>query len=412
MPMSFLSADQLNKYGRYNGAPTREQLAHHFYLSTSDLKWINMHRRPHNKLGFALQLCTLRFLGTFLSAPTDVPANVLAYVARQLKIADLTCIAQYSTRETTHWEHQQEIKKKLGYRDFHAHPHYFRLVRWLYNKVWLNDERPSVLFDLATSKLIHEKIILPGATVLARLVSRIRSRASEAIYQTLIKNLSRQQQTALLSLLQILEGKHHSLLDELRKAPTYVSSVSLNKALQRVKVIKDLGVHQLKTPSVPLSRKTKLAKLAAGLKAGSIAQMNHSKKLATLLCFTQYYEAVALDDAIEVFDLLIDKYMKDLKLSQKKTTLRTVEDLDRAAIVLAQACTFLLDEQIPDEQLRETIYKKIAKIKLQAAQEKVAQFTTAATDNSAKVINGKYRSARKFIPIFLQLVQFTALPST
>lgn len=167
MPMSFLSSKQLNKYGRYNGEPTEEQLAHHFYLSSSDIEWINTHRRPYSKLGFALQLCTLRFLGTFLAKPTDVPPNVLAYVARQLKIADLGCISKYLNRPRTHWEHVEEIKEKLGYQDFHSHPHYFRLVRWLYNKVWLNDERPSVLFDLATSRLIHQKIILPGATVLA-----------------------------------------------------------------------------------------------------------------------------------------------------------------------------------------------------------------------------------------------------
>jgi len=60
MPMSFLSTEQLNKYGQYNGEPTEEQLVHYFYLSPSDLEWINTRRRPHNKFGFALQLGTLR----------------------------------------------------------------------------------------------------------------------------------------------------------------------------------------------------------------------------------------------------------------------------------------------------------------------------------------------------------------
>jgi len=107
--MSFLSTPQLNKYGRYNEEPTEEQLAHYFYLTPSDLEWINAHRRPYSKLGFALQLWTLRFLGTFLTDPTDVPANVLAYVARQLKIADLGCIGKYLNRPRTHWEHAEEI---------------------------------------------------------------------------------------------------------------------------------------------------------------------------------------------------------------------------------------------------------------------------------------------------------------
>jgi len=367
MPMSFLSTEQLNKYGQYNGEPTEEQLVHYFYLSPSDLEWINTRRRPHNKFGFALQLGTLRFLGTFLSDPTEVPANVLAYVARQLRIADLECIRKYMNRRQTHWEHVEEIKRKLGYQDFHTHPTYFRLVRWLYNKVWLNDERPSVLFDLATSRLIHHKIILPGASVLARLISRIRNRASQGVYQALIRDLSLKQQTALLSLIQINADKHFSLLDELRKAPTYVSSVSLNKALSRVRAFKNFEVSKVKTLSVPLSRKTKLAKLTAGLKAKSIEQMGHSKKLAALLCFVQHYEAIAIDDAIEVFDLLLQKYMNDLKLSQKKATLRSAKDLDRAAIVLAEACTFILNDQTTNTDLRQTIYEQITKVKLQEA---------------------------------------------
>src|SRR5450759_113760 len=59
---------------------------------------VDVRRGQHNRLGFAVQLGTVRFLGTFLPGPADVPWAVAAHLAAQLDIADPGVLKQYATR--------------------------------------------------------------------------------------------------------------------------------------------------------------------------------------------------------------------------------------------------------------------------------------------------------------------------
>ena len=84
MPVKFLSAKQIASYGHYVGEPTAMQLAKYFHLDDRDHTVISNLRRDHSRLGFALQLCTVRFLGCFVSDLTQIPSGVVTTIVEQL----------------------------------------------------------------------------------------------------------------------------------------------------------------------------------------------------------------------------------------------------------------------------------------------------------------------------------------
>ncbi len=311
MPVAFLTDAQASRYGHYAGEPSSDQLARFFYLDEADQALVARRREDYTRLGFAIQLGTVRFLGTFLTDPTVVPPGIVLHMSRQLHLADPTCLPRYLERPRTHYEHAQEIKRHYGYHDFHAQPEYFRFVRWLYTRAWLSAERPSVLFDFATARLVERKVLLPGVTVLARLVARIRDRAASQLWHRLAQLPNAEQQAKLEALVEVPDGARSSPLDQLRRAPVRVSGPALLEALERVEAIRDLGVGALPLDHLPPNRLRALARYGAAARAQAIARMAPERRHATLLAFARAFEAIAMDDTLDLLDLLISDILRE-----------------------------------------------------------------------------------------------------
>ncbi len=98
--------------------PTDELSLLKFYtLGDDDLENIRQRRRPENRIGFALQLCALRYPGRALAPGEMIPREVLSFVGAQLGVpAD--ALLTYATRRQTRQQHMDTLREIYGYKTF------------------------------------------------------------------------------------------------------------------------------------------------------------------------------------------------------------------------------------------------------------------------------------------------------
>jgi TnpA family transposase len=409
MPVQFLTPEQRAHYGRYVGDPSADDLARFFHLDDADHAVIGAKRGDHNRLGFALQLTTARFLGTFLEDPLEVPGAVLQTLVRQLRITNLDQLPRYRSADQR-WEHTAEIRSRYGFCDWTDPVVGFRLRQWLYALCWTGTERPGVLFDRATTWLLAHKVLLPGCATLERFVARLRNRVEDRLWKRLGRGATDEQRMRLEDLLTVPPQGRSSWLDQLRSGPVRISGRALVQALQRLQAVRDLGI-RLPATGVPPNRIASLARFAGAAKVSAISRLPPVRRLATLVAFVHCLEATAQDDALEVLDLLLHELFSDAAKADQKARLRGIKDLDQAATVLATACRTLLDPALADGNLRDTVFARIPPEVLTQALADVDALVRPPEDVYYRELDARYRAVRIFLPTLLRHIRFGASPA-
>ena len=409
MPVDFLTPAQRERYGRYPDTLSAEELARYFHLDDDDLEWITRKRRDSSRLGYALQLTTARFLGTFLDDPTAVPSTVLHALAIQLDVADPTCVGVYRQSEQR-WRHTAEIRDRYGYISFPTGGVQFRLGRWLCALCWSGTDRPSALFEHAGNWLIGHKVLLPGVSILERFVSEVRSRMEARLWRRLVRSITSEQRKRLDELLTLVDGSRQSRLDQLRKGPVRASGPALMQALRRIETVRGLGI-KLPAAHVPPSRIAALARFASTVKVSAIARLPDDRSIATLAAFVHILEASAHDDALDVLGLMLRELFANAKKADTKARMRSLKDLDKATSVLAEACRMLLDPGLPDGELRGLVYDSIGRDELAQALDDVTGLVRPDDDVFYQELSAKAATVARFLPTLLRVIQFDTNPA-
>jgi hypothetical protein len=177
-------------------------------------------------------------------------------------------------------------------------------------------------------------------------------------------------------------------------------------ACHRLDEIRAIGVSDLAFDHLPPNRLRDLARYGAAARAQAIARMAPDRRLATLLAFAHAFEVMAMDDALDVLDLVITDIINTAQNEGEKERLRTLRDLDTAALQLWEAIQLLLDEQIADAAVRSQTFAQIPRQRLIDAGTQVETLARPPDDRYYPELVERYQRVRRFLPTVFTTIAF------
>lgn len=175
-----------------------DTLRKYFTLTRPDLEQVDQCRGATNKLGFAVQLCTLRWRGHFLRDTREIPEPVLETLSLQLGVLPIP-IDDYPQNEKTRFDHLERIRQHLKFIRCDASQRE-RLLQHLTDTAQALP-RSTALRQAAHRWLQEQKIVRPGRTTLRDVIGAALEAALENAYIQLSNTLAPGQAEAIEALL-------------------------------------------------------------------------------------------------------------------------------------------------------------------------------------------------------------------
>jgi hypothetical protein len=274
---------------------TEAEMLRHYILADDDVEHIQARRRPENRIGFALQLCVLRYPGRLLSQGEVIPDKLLRFIGAQLGITSEALLA-YAARRQTRQQHLEALRAIYGYKMFTG-----RGARDL--EVWLASVAEAAVSneDLArrfVTECRRTKTVLPGVSVVERLCAdalvaterKIEAHISERFDGTMRIKLD-----AMLS--ETVEGGISRFI-WLRQFEVGKNSADMNRLLDRLEFLQGLGLTPAVLQGIPPHRVTRLRRQGERYFSADLRDVSDDRRLAVLATCAVEWQAAIADAAV------------------------------------------------------------------------------------------------------------------
>lgn len=379
---------------------SQAELFRYFTYTAEDRAEIFACRGTSNKLGFAILLGGLRLTGRFLTNFEALPQALLSHVCAQLKVAGRLFL-DYPQRQATRYEHVERLKAYLGLQTFVVEQHGAVVTQCVREQVRVGIA-PAAVDPAVEEHLRAQKLALPGLTVLQRLVAAAIMAAEEELYQSLVARLTTTQRAALLQLLQVSPEQPVTPFQQLQQTAVRPSPDALARELDHLEQARALLTEDLDLSDLPPLLVERWARLTASLPTRSLQRYPEDKRLAFLLCWVWRLRTQLIDTALTIGNELIQGVLRRTRHSFEKARQEQQKRMVKALQLCGEVVTLLLDQTVPDAQLRTEALQRFSAERLLTLAQECEELGHPPQQLYLSELRKRYSYVRQFAPRLLE----------
>jgi len=386
----------------------KEDIIRWYTLTESDIIIIEQNcRGSANKLGFAIQLCYLRFPGKVLKSNEAPDSLLLQYVCEQLKI-NPSVWEKYAIRDVTRREHIVLIRKFFGFKTYSEFEQEVSL-KYIHDKA-LQTDKAVIIAEEFIIYLRTNKIQLPSINTIERLCSEVLLNAEKQIYDTLSSSLSNHQKHLLDALLNVQEKSSISQLNWLKQSPQAVNSKFLLMHIKRLKIIKEINLPKDIGKDIHQNRLLKIAREGRQMTPQHLRDFEESRRYATLVAILLETKASIIDEIIEMNDKIIGSLFRYAKNTQAQKMQESGKSMGEQLGIFFKIGNALLDARETGEDPFDAVESVISWEALAQSISEAKTLTAKQNFDSLYFISDKYFTIKKYGGEFLKELELRSAP--
>lgn len=384
-------------------------LLRHYILADDDLIQIDRRRRPENRIGFALQLCALRYPGRMLAPGEVIPLSVSAFLGAQLGITGDTLV-RYAVRRQTRQQHMEVLRRIYGYRTFPGQGAPARTLRdWLLAEA----EQARSNDDLARrfiARCRDTMTILPAVTTIERLCADALVAAERGIEKRIAMRLDRVACTRLDQLMTEMLPGAISRFIWLRRIEPGNNSAAANRLLDRLEFLRAMNLGAGLLTGVPPHRVARLRRQGERYFTDGLRDLNADRRRAILaVCVIEWATATA-DAVIETHDRIVGRTWREAKQVHDARAAETRGAVTATLDGFTALGQSLLDAHGDGASLEDAVARAAGWDRLDRLVATARTLTDTLGDDPLAHVDQGYHRFRRYAPRMLRCLDLEAAP--